>query len=186
MLFVGVTVGASPAAAEMCSHWVGAGTDNVRYVTEECATGAETEPAGGGEAATCYTGRQAVFGYEVAYCSGANSCYRFIPARAYPTPADWPARPAGIDETAIYANQACFSQPPAEALVSNEYLWVTPSEADIAAQVDVAFGQLVAPVFTLVFNPPGARSALLDGNMRPHRLRVQICSVVGPGRVGQA
>ena len=84
----------------------------------------------------------------------ALSCYRYLPPPSAPNPADWPARPPGVEETASYANQACFTQPPAEELTSNEYIWVTPDEADIGAQVDAAYGQLAAPAFTLTFNPP--------------------------------
>lgn len=159
-LIVGVTLSAGPAAAEVCRQEIVGENNEITYVVVECTGGSDGDPAdsgggSGGAAPSCYTGRQEAFDYEVAYCSGELSCYRFIPPPTAPTPDRWPARPAGVDETASYANQACFTQPPAEALVSNEYIWVTPGEADIAAQVDAAYGQLLAPTFALAFNPAG-------------------------------
>lgn len=153
LLFAGVV---GPAAAQTCGHWVTDTNGKVTYVTFDCTGGSDAEPAGGGgEAAACYLGRQDKLSYQVGFCSGALSCYRYLPPPSAPNPADWPARPAGVAETATYANQACFTQPPAEELASNEYIWVTPDEVDIGAQVDAAYGQLAAPAFTLTFNPPG-------------------------------
>lgn len=153
-LLAGVSLAAAPATADLCGHWVANAEGEMVYQTTECGTEETTDPGGGGTGATCYLGRKAAFGYDVAYCSGELSCYRFIPPPTAEDPASWPERPAGTEETASYANQACFTQPPEEALVSNEYIWVTPSEADIAAQIDVAYGSLVAPAFTVGFNPP--------------------------------
>jgi hypothetical protein len=155
-LVAGTTLAAAPATAALCGHWVANAEGEMTYQTFECGTEDTAGPGGGGggSTVTCYRGRQASFNYDVSFCSGELSCYRFIPPPTAEDPAAWPERPAGVDPTASYANQACFTQPPEEALVSNEYIWVTPSEQDIAAQVDVAFGALVAPAFSLGFNPP--------------------------------
>lgn len=117
--------------------------------------GGDTGGTGGGEGPSCYLGRQESFSYDVAFCSGELSCYRFIPPPTSPTPDAWPARPAGTPETAQYANQACFTQPPAEELVSNEYLWVDQAVPDPALLIWDAIGALQLPDYTVGFNPPG-------------------------------
>lgn len=108
-----------------------------------------------GGAASCYLGRQQQFGYEVAYCSGELSCYLFIPSRVYPDPSTWPARPAGVSEQATYTNRACFTQPPAEALQVNEYIWYEPTAQDPSSYLTAALASLTLPTVELAANPPG-------------------------------
>jgi len=153
-------VGAAPttAAGDPCQQqYVGA--DGKVHYRNICAGGGEsTDPpagGGGGDGPSCYLGRKGQFNYQVAYCSGELSCYRFIPPPSSPLPDAWPARPPGTSETAQYANQACFTQPPAEELVSNEYIWVEPAEVDPAAFLTQAIGNIALPTYTVGFNPPG-------------------------------
>lgn len=155
VMLTGGALVAGPAAAETCGHWVETTEGGLVYETYECGSEDDGDDggSGGGEETTCYTGRQDSFGYEVAYCSGDLTCYRFIPPPSAPEEADWPERPPGTDENAQYANEACFTQPPDESLVSNEYIWVTPDEPSIEQLVQTAYGSLTAPTFDLGVNP---------------------------------
>lgn len=108
---------------------------------------------GGSSEPPCYLGRVDSFNYDVAYCSGELSCYRFIPSPSSPEPADWPERPAGTPETAQYGTEACFTQPPEEALVSYEGIWVEPETVDPAVYLWDAIGRLALPAPQVSTNP---------------------------------
>ncbi|GEL99038.1 hypothetical protein CTE05_25850 [Cellulomonas terrae] len=156
---------ATPAAAETCTVAVELGNGAIRYETVECGSdGGTTNPGGGdggGEGPTCYLGRKEAMNYQRGFCDGALSCYQYVPAPSASDPSTWPAKDPAVSPAAIWSNQACFSQPPAEALVSNEYLWVEPGDViDLEVEATVAYGNLATPAFSLGFNPP--RLAVVD------------------------
>lgn len=160
LLVVGTVVAATPASAKLCTIEVSNGVGGTTYQVVECGSdGTTTDPGGsggGGGGPSCYLGRKQQFTYEVAFCSGELSCYQFVPSRSQTDPGSWPVRDPGVSPNAIWSNQACFTQPPAEELVSNEYLWVEPDEVvDLGEEATVAFGQLLTPAFSVGFNPPG-------------------------------
>lgn len=157
-LAVGLVLVPAPAvaAADPCRQSYVDANNKVQW-RNVCTEGggAEQSPAPSGPGPSCYLGRKASFRYDVAYCSGELSCYRYIPPPSAPDPASWPVRPEGTPETAQYANQACFTQPPAESLVTNEYIWVESAAPDPALLIWDAIGALTLPTYTVGFNPPG-------------------------------
>jgi len=151
---------APSSAAKVCKAWVTTSEGRVEYTVVPCPGEGDDGGTGGSgsdsgsSGPSCYLGRQAAFDYDNAFCKGDLSCYDFVPSPSYEEDS-WPDRPAGTDDDAVYSSRACFTQPPAEDLVSFDYLWITPDDGPtLAEQADEAFGALDAPSFTLAFNPP--------------------------------
>lgn len=160
----------TPAAADDCIQEVETSPGVWEYIntcTDDDGGEEEDDGNGGGDGNTepeCYLGREEQFNYDWSFCDGELSCYVFSPPPSAPDEEDWPEKPADAPEDAVYANQACFTQPPEEALVSNEYLWLDPPEGVINWEQEAiqAFGALVAPDFDLAFNPPQRAYVTLD------------------------
>lgn len=129
------------------------GSDGLIHYRNICTGGTPGEPGtpGGGSAEpSCYLGRKQAHSYDVGFCRGELSCYRYIPSPMTPSE---PA-PAGTPPTAVYITEACFTQPPAESLVSNIHYWLDTPAVDPAVFLDEAIGNLALPTYTLGVNPP--------------------------------
>lgn len=170
---VATLVQVSPAAAAPCWQQVETSPGVYEYVnTCEGDEGGGDEGGGdegggddgGSTEPDCYTGREEQFNYDWSYCQGELSCYVYSPPPSAPDEEDWPPRPPTAGEDDVYVNRACFTQPPEEALVSNEYLYLPLPEDVINWEQEAiqAFGQLVAPDFDLAFNPPQRSYVTLD------------------------
>ncbi|TDC53634.1 hypothetical protein E1212_05560 [Jiangella ureilytica] len=163
----------SPAAAEDCWQQVETSPGVYEYVNTCAGDDGEGEGDDGGDGGDdgggstepeCYLGREDIFDYDWSYCEGELSCYVYSPPPTAPTPEDWPEKPAGTPDGAVYAVLTCFTQPPEEDVVIYENLWLEPPEDVINWEQEAvqAFGQLVAPDFDLAFNPPAKSYVTLD------------------------
>jgi hypothetical protein len=151
-MLVSVLGGVSASTADDCLQRY-TGSDGLIHYRNICTGGSPGEPgaSGGGSAQpSCYLGRKEKLSYQVGFCRGELSCYQYIPSPLSPTE---PA-PAGTPPTAVYVDEACFTQPPAEDLVSNVHFWQDAPPVDPAAFIDEAIGNLALPAYTLGVNPP--------------------------------
>ncbi len=150
VLALGGVASAGVANADACTQSY-LGADGQIHYRNICTGGTPADPGGGdGAGPSCYLGRKAAHSYQVGFCRGELSCYQYIPSPVDPSE---PA-PAGTPETAVYVDEACFTQPPAEALVSNEHFWQDAPPVDPAMFLDQAIGNLALPTYTVGVNPP--------------------------------
>lgn len=166
----------SPAAADDCIQQVETSPGVWEYVNtctgDDGGDGGDEgggDEGGGDDGGTepeCYLGREDSFDYDWSYCTEDGlSCYVYAPPPTAPNPEDWPEKPPGMSEDAVYSVLTCFTQPPEEdVVIYGPPEWIEPPEDVINWEQEAvqAFGQLVAPDFDLAFNPPAKSYVTLD------------------------
>jgi hypothetical protein len=147
-----VTAPAAPSAAGDCWQAVETSPGVWEYVNT-CAGGGGGNDGGdtGGGGPSC--DYQGLFDE---FCEGPNACWQNVPA-ALQGEEYWPS-PQPSPES-ILAYKRCIRPDGSEY---DEYFWITPDEVTIEELAIQAFGRLVAPAFTLAFNPPERTYVNLD------------------------
>lgn len=147
----------SPSNAETCWQYVEVSPGKWRYVNTCEGDGGTEDPPPDGEdpqEPECYQGRLDSFSYDRAECRGDLTCYLYLPPPSKEDPADWPERPPGTPQTAIYGEWTCFTQPPEEAVApGGGPEWIDDPEVNWLDEAQSAIGAVVLPDFDLAFSP---------------------------------
>jgi hypothetical protein len=143
---------ARPASAQPNCRWVENDGGVFEYVCEDGSDGSDGgDGDGDGPGGEPACDMSLVEGSPDAWCEGENACWANIPSAAYPTPDTWPSEPPNPDAVYIFKN--CYG--PNGDVVYQDWGWYTPEEPSIEELAWDAYGNLVAPPFTLAFSPPG-------------------------------
>ncbi|WP_146057071.1 MULTISPECIES: hypothetical protein [unclassified Streptomyces] len=136
---------------------------SIRYVCPGGSGGSGGDGGGGGGGGsatpTCDLSLVEGLGREDAsyFCEGEYACFVNFPSVVYPDPDDAPGEPP--TEDSVYTYKSCRT---GDGEQNNEWGWFTPDGPTVAELAWEAYGSLVVPEFSLVFNPPQRSVIFID------------------------